>query len=477
MLKTDILIVDDDPVLAEMLTLHLGRAGYQATSASTLADGVALAHNGAFDVIFLDVQMPDGNGLQFFPRFAEAPSQPEIIIMTGSGDPDGAKKAIQLGAWSYLEKPNILREMLLPLTRALQFREEKKKINVMPVALKRDGIIGKSPSLRPCLDQLAKAAISDANLLITGETGTGKEVFARAVHDNSGRSQKAFVVVDCASLPETLIESTLFGHVKGAFTGADRTVSGLVKMAEGGTLFLDEIGEMPERIQKSLLRVLQERRFRPVGATREEVGDFRVIAATNRDLDQFVDHGLFRADLLYRLRSLTLHLPPLRERKEDIRPLARHFLIRLCDRARVTTKGMADELFDYLAAYDWPGNVRELQQTMEQVFANAVHHPTLFPNHLPAHIRVCKTLAGLKSDSISESTTASISAPTTLVSWKKYKTLNEADYLHQLIAIANGNIKEMCRISGLSRARLYQLLGLHGLGSAPIDQKTATQIA
>lgn len=476
MLRTDILIVDDDPVLADLLTLHLDRAGYQATSASTLEEGLALAHNGDFAVIFLDVQMPDGNGLHYFPRFVEVRSQPEIIIMTGLGDRDGAQKAIQLGAWSYLEKPNIIRDLLLPLTRALQYREEKSKINFMPVALKRDGIIGQSPRLAACLDQLAKAAINDANLLITGETGTGKEVFARSVHDNSGRSQQAFVVVDCASLPETLIESTLFGHVKGAFTGADRTVNGLIKMADGGTLFLDEIGEIPERIQKSLLRVLQERRFRPVGATREERSDFRVIAATNRDLDQLVDQGLFRADLLYRLRSLTINLPPLREREEDIRPLSRYFLARLCDRARVATKGMDDEFFDYLTAYHWPGNVRELKQTMEQVFANAVHHPTLFPNHLPAYIRVFNTLAGLKPALITKPITANIPPPT-LLSWKVYKTLNEADYLRQLVATANGNVKEMCRISGLSRARLYQLLSQHGHGSAPIGQTTDTQPA
>jgi len=180
---------------------------------------------------------------------------------------------------------------------------------------------------------------------------------------------------------------------------------------------------------------------------------------------------------LYRLRSLSLHLPPLRERKEDIRPLSRHFVSRLCDRAQVATKGMADEFFDYLAAYDWPGNVRELQQTMEQVFANAINHPTLFPNHLPAHIRVCKTLAGMKSDSIPEPSTTDIAAPSALVSWKTFKTHNEADYLRQLVTIANGNVKEMCRVSGLSRARLYQLLSLHGLGSAPIGQTIAAQFA
>ena len=460
----DILIVDDDPMLAEMLTGYLQRAGHHTASASTLTAGLEMAAGGHYEVIFLDVQMPDGNGLAALPLFAEVASGPEIIIMTGSGDSDGAKKAIQSGAWSYLEKPHILRDLLLPLTRALQYREEKKKISHIPVALKRDAIIGTSAALLQCLDQLAKAATSEANVLITGETGTGKELFARAIHDNSCRSDRTLVVVDCASLPETLIESTLFGHVKGAFTHADRTVSGLIKTAHGGTLFLDEVGELPERVQKTFLRVLQEHRFRPVGAIKEEHSDFRLVAATNRDLDQLASRGFFRPDLLYRLRSLTLDLPPLRERKEDIRPLARHFLNRLCDRARIDSKGIADELFDSLSIHDWPGNVRELQQTMEQVFANGIYLPTVFAYHLPEHIRVRKAVATFKEPSPGISILKPPLQTTPLPSWKDFKTEQEHFYLRYLHGVACGDIKEMCRLSGLSRARLYQLLSLHHVG-------------
>ncbi len=458
----NILIVDDDSMLTEMLSEHLEHAGHRPVIAASLAQGIEQARAYAFDVIFLDVKLPDGNGLEAFPHFSETVSRPEIIIMTGSGDPDGAVKAIQSGAWSYLEKPHVLRNLLLPLTRALQYREEKEKFGVIPVALKRDSIIGKAPCLTSCLDQLAKAAASEASVLITGETGTGKEVFARAIHDNSNRSKQAFVVVDCASLPETLIESTLFGHVKGAFTGADRTATGLIKMAHGGTLFLDEVGELPERIQKTFLRVLQEHRYRPIGGAHEEYSNFRVVAATNRDLSHDAESGTFRPDLLFRLRSLSLHLPPLRERKEDIRHLTRYFLARLCDRLKIAYKGVADEFFEYLTAYDWPGNVRELQQTLEQVFANAVHHPTLFAYHLPEHFRVRKTLAGMKSNSAVVQADNKELTATTPPPWKTFKAEQEKKYMQQLFYCSGGSIKKACALSGLSRARLYQLMNLHG---------------
>jgi len=461
----DILIIDDDFMLTEMLASHLKQAGYCVAIAATLADGVERARCGDFDVIFLDVQLPDGNGLDGFPALAGVSSQPQIIIMTGSGDPDGAKKAIQSGAWSYLEKPHVLRNLLLPLTRALQYREEKKRIDRIPTALKRDAIIGKSGLLGSCLDQVASAAASDAGVLITGETGVGKEIFARAIHDNSNRADKAFVVVDCASLPETLIESTLFGHIKGAFTGADRASAGLIKMAHNGTLFLDEVGELPERMQKTFLRVLQEHWYRPIGAAKEEFSNFRVIAATNRDLDQDAAAGEFRADLLYRLRSFALHLPPLRERKEDIRPLSRHFLTRLCDRAKLGQKGIADEFFEYLQAYDWPGNVRELQQTLEQVFANGVRHSTLYAYHLPEHIRVHKTLENIKNEAAESGGGLAGTVRTPLPTWKDFKSDKEREYLRQLLEATQSNIREACLVSGLSRARLYQLISLHNIGS------------
>jgi len=458
----NILIVDDDSMLADMLASHLKRADHRVEIATNLNLGIDRARADSFDVIFLDVQFPEGNGLDAFSQFAAVASQPEIIIMTGCGDPDGAKKAIQLGAWSYLEKPHVLRNLLLPLTRALQYREEKKKITVVPVALKRNTIIGKSPLMVHCLDQLAKAASSDASVLVTGETGTGKEIFARAIHDNSNRSQQAFVVVDCASLPETLIESTLFGHVRGAFTGADRTTTGLIQMAHGGTLFLDEIGELPEKMQKTFLRVLQGHQYRPIGGAKEEFSDFRVIAATNRNLDQEAATGTFRPDLLFRLRSFSLHLPPLRERKEDIRPLTRHFLARLCDRLKIAYKGIAEEFFEYLMAHEWPGNVRELQQTLEQVFANAVHHPTLFAYHLPERIRIHKTLKKIQARPVKMATDDDRSTLPALPPWKEFKTEVEKAYMQQLWESAGGSIREAGRISGLSRARLYQMVHIHG---------------
>ncbi|MBM9536092.1 sigma-54-dependent transcriptional regulator [Desulfobulbus alkaliphilus] len=459
----EILIVDDDVMLAEMLATKLQRSGYRAEIANTLKDGVDLARSRAFDVIFLDVQMPDGDGLDFFPQFKTVASNPEIIIMTGSGDPDGAKKAIRSGAWSYLEKPHVLENLLLPLTRVLQYRQEKNKIGAVPVALKREAIIGKSPLLKYCLDQLAKAAASDASVLITGKTGTGKEVFARALHDNSARAKHPFVVVDCASLPETLIESALFGHVRGAFTGADRSAGGLIKMAHGGSLFLDEVGEMPERIQKTFLRVLQEGRYRPVGGDKEEYSDFRVIAATNRNLEHDAENAIFRSDLFFRLRSFNIHLPPLRERKEDIRELTLHFLACLCDRLKIAHKGITEDYFEHLHAYDWPGNIRELQQTLEQVFAAAVRHPTLYAFHLPEHFRVRKTLEGMAAEQEQEHSDDGSQVARALPAWKEFKSTMEKNYLEHLLDCTGFNIIEACRISGLSRARLYQLINIHNL--------------
>ena len=458
-----VLVVDDDVMLADMLAAQLHRIGHRAEMAATLAQGIRLAQEGSFDVIFLDVQLPDGNGLEEFSRFAGVSSTPEIIIMTGSGDPDGAKKAIESGAWSYLEKPHVRRDLLLPLTRALQYRDEKKKINVVPVALKRDSLVGKSPALLACIDQLALAAQSEANVLITGKTGTGKEVFARTIHGNSRQAKQAFVVVDCAALAENLIESTLFGHVRGAFTGADRTSRGLIAMADGGTLFLDEVGEMPEGMQKKFLRVLQEHRFRPVGGAKEEVSNFRVIAATNRNLDRDVAAGRFRADLLFRLRSHAIHLPPLKERKEDIRLLTRFFLTRLCDRFKKEYKGIAEEFFEHLQAHDWPGNVRELQQTMEQVFAGAANHPTLFAYHLPDHFRLRMALEGINPAQSGKTPPAMPTGANCPVPWRAFKADMEKAYLNQLLAHAQGSIKEACTVSGLSRARLYQLFNQYDL--------------
>jgi two-component system NtrC family response regulator len=449
-----ILIIDDDRVLADMLLEQLEAGGHAAESAYTLATGLNLLRQGLFDIVLLDVQLPDGNGLEYIPIITVCASKPEVIIITGQGEADGAEKAIVSGAWSYIEKPYVIRELSLQLTRVLQYRREKQRVVAIPVSLKRDAIIGSSPAIKKCLDQVARASSSDASVLVTGATGTGKELFARAIHENSARAEKNFVVVDCASLPETLIESTLFGHVKGAFTNADSSQDGLVKHAHGGTLFLDEVGELPMNIQKTFLRLLQEHEYRPVGSTKQLYSDFRVVAATNRDLRECVEKGTFRNDLLFRLQAYTIDLPELRSRLEDVRELVLHFISKLCRRYGLEIKGIAADFTEALLAYHWPGNVRELYQTMEQVFTNPHLGPTCFAIHLPEKFRIQQARAGVKAKNpLPRQETGGV-----LPTWSAYKKKCELDYLSELKLVAGGNITEAARISEISRTRLYQLL-------------------
>ncbi|MEN8141031.1 MAG: sigma-54 dependent transcriptional regulator [Thermodesulfobacteriota bacterium] len=465
----EIFVVDDDLMLQKMLVTHLERSGHRARAAGTLAEGLKEVAEGDYDVVFLDVQLPDGDGLEQLTRFKAVSSAPEVIIITGKGDEFGAEKAILSGAWGYIEKPDVIKDLLLHLTRALQFRQGKNRVEQVPVSLKREAIIGNSQELNKCLDQVAQIAASDASVLITGETGTGKELFARAIHENSGRAGKKLVTVDCAALPENLIESILFGHVKGAFTGADTPGEGLVGLADGGTLFLDEVGELSLAIQKTFLRVLQEQSYRPVGSTTEKHSDFRVIAATNVDIDQCVAQGAMRSDLLYRLRSFSLCLPPLRERKEDIKPLTSYFLAQICDQAKVESKGVSPDFSEHLTGYDWPGNVRELRQVMEQVIAFTPQAPTLFAANLPEHFRIRQAKAGIQPVQPLSSSPTPVnsgsepefsSAPP---SWHDFKNSHEQRYIAQLMEYAQDNITVACQISGLSRTRLYQLRGKYGL--------------
>jgi two-component system, NtrC family, response regulator len=448
----NVLIIDDDEMICEMLGLMVEDLGHTFSYERTLGKGFERASQEEFDVIFLDIRMPDGNGLDFLPQIHELPTQPEVIIITGLGDPDGAEVAIKNGAWDYIEKSSSIKEMALPFTRALQYREEKKAKKPL-AALRLTGILGSSRAMHICLDHLAQASFSSVNVLITGETGTGKELFARAIHENSVRAASNFVVVDCTALPETLVESVLFGHEKGAFTGADKTQDGLVKHAHGGTLFLDEVGELPISVQKAFLRVLQEHRFRPVGAKHELASDFRLVAATNRDLDKMVKEGMFRSDLLFRLRTLTIELPPLTSRKEDIKDLAMHHMARICERYQIGTKGFAPEFFDALITYHWPGNVRELVNAMERAITVAYNSPTLFPKHLPVEIRVKMARSAIKKDAESNPP-AEQTSPTL----QEFRQSAERQYFLDLMVQVNGNINEACRISGLSRSRLYALL-------------------
>ncbi len=464
----NVLIVDDDRLISEAIAAIVRRHGHTPAEAATLQAGLREAREKDYDVIFLDVRLPDGDGLSALPDLRALPSNPEIIIITGFGDPDGAELAIRNGAWDYIEKPSSVQEMTLPLLRALQYREERRA--KAPINLKREGIIGKCPALLGAVDLVAQAAGNDVNVLIVGETGTGKELFAWAIHENSPRAHRNFVIVDCAALPETLVESVLFGHTKGAFTGADRHQEGLIKQADGGTLFLDEVGELPLSIQRSFLRVLQEHRFRPVGSSDEVKSDFRLVAATNRDLETMVRRGEFREDLLFRLRTIVIPLPPLRDCREDIKELTLFYMRKLSSRFKLEEKGFSPEFWDILEKYSWPGNVRELIQALEHALIAAKHEPILYSMHLPSHIRAEVAKRTLRKQQARPEEPAGSLRPEPGAELKTLKEVRDAAadeaekiYLQELLARTGGRIKTACEISGLSRSRLYTLFKKHNI--------------
>jgi two-component system NtrC family response regulator len=463
-----VLIIDDDPLIGDLLSMVFKRMDHETTVALTLEAGLQQVYAGCMDVVFLDVNLPDGNGLGLLPEISRAPCRPEVIIMTGAGDPEGAELAIKSGAWDYLEKGQASTQvMMLALTRALQYRHDKKGA-APPVLLKRAGIVGESRPIMDCLELVSQAAGGDSNVLLTGETGTGKELLARAIHENSDRADGNLVVVDCTALPENLVESLLFGHEKGAFTGADRTKTGLVPQADHGTLFLDEVGELPLNLQKSFLRVLQERRFRAVGSQVEKDVDFRLVAATNRNLEEMARQNLFRHDLLFRLRAFVIELPPLRDRLIDLQDLVMYHSTQLCRRYGLATKGYSPEFLETLKAHDWPGNVRELVNVLERALTKAWNEPTLFPKHIPEEIRIKSVHQVLGREPVELARQEVSSAPAGLPTWKEARAevLAEAerDYLQKLMDQTGYDLDQAIGVSGLKRSRLYQLLKKHGLG-------------
>jgi two-component system, NtrC family, response regulator len=458
-----VLIIDDDPKICLFFSKLLEQMGHEFYVANTINEGLKLSSNKDVDLVLLDLELPDGNGLQILPDLIKASSEPEVIIITGTGDVRGAQMAFKYGAWDYVQKPFLLDEVSLPITRALQYRKEK-KATLPPVHLIRSNIIGDSNAIRKCLEDVARASATDVSVLITGETGTGKELFARAIHENSKRVSKPFIAVDCGALPETLVESTLFGYEKGAFTGAQKKQDGLIAQADGGTLMLDEVGDLPLSVQKTFLRTLQERCVRPVGGESEKPVDFRLVAATNLDLDQMVKEKLFREDLLYRIRAMGIKLPPLREREKDIEEITMKKNHELAQRYGMETKAISLEFFQTLAAHHWPGNVRELINALEYVLASAGQDPTLFPKHLPPEYRT----AQLDFDPVMgpELKQQAIEMPDVgdeLPTLKDYRTRIEKNYLKTLLNKVQGNREKASQISGISQSRLYGLLKKHNL--------------
>jgi two-component system, NtrC family, response regulator len=450
-----ILIIDDDQQMNEALAAVVLDLGHSVFNAFSIKEGFSILNSEEVDVVFLDVRLPDGSGLKVLPKIRNLHNPPEVIIITAYENENGAELAINKGAWNYIKKPATLNDLKLSLVRALQYREEKSS---KPFLLKRDKITGKSKKINDALEKIVHVAQTETSVLITGETGTGKELFAQAIHGNSNFSDGNFVIVDCGSLPESLAESILFGHEKGAFTSAYTTQDGLIAQANGGTLFLDEIGELPLTIQKSFLRVLQERRFVPIGSQKEKHSKFRLIAATHRNLEDMVKTDTFRRDLYFRINSFTIELPSLRERTEDIRLLFYQFMEDYCKKHGVHIKGYTPEFLQAINTYDWPGNVRELKNTVDQIMASSRNQHSLFQVHLPNRIRI-KISKNEEREHINQNTSEVII--NNELSYKEFCLDMERQYFINLLSNSDGDKNKAILSSGLSKSQFYALLKKH----------------
>ncbi|MEX2165243.1 MAG: sigma-54 dependent transcriptional regulator [Sulfuricaulis sp.] len=361
-----ILIVDDEVVIRQALRRLLERHSYEVTEAGSVAEAESSLELASFDLVVADLRLPGAPGTAIIAKCAPAPA----LIMTSYGSVKSAVESMKLGAADYITKPFDHDEMLLVVRRLLEQRQLWRRAQVLQADLERDypvgGMIGNCAAMREVFDRIRKVAPTDSTVLILGESGTGKELVARAVHELSPRKEAPIVAVNCAAIPDTLIESELFGHEKGAFTGAIATHRGLVEAADGGTLFLDEIGELPAAAQARLLRVLQQGEIRRVGSPHARKVSIRLIAATHRNLEQRVTEGLFRSDLYFRLRVIDIRLPPLRERSEDLEALANFLLDKACRRLNRPPPQFAPQTIAAIHAHHWPGNVRELENAIER---------------------------------------------------------------------------------------------------------------
>ena len=385
-----VLLVDDEASMRDMLRIVLRRDGYEVLVADGVRAALAILEKEHIDLLLSDIRMPDGSGVDVVRAAKAANSDIVAFMMTAFASTDTAVEAMRLGAVDYFTKPFNVDELRLKIGQHLETRRLKEENVVLKRALNAthefSSLIGRSPAMLELFQLIETVARTPSTVLITGESGTGKEMVAKAIHVNSLRRDRSFVALNCGAVPETLLESELFGHVRGAFTGADANKKGLVEVAEGGTIFLDEIGEMNPSMQVKLLRVLQERRFRRLGGTTEVPADVRVVAATHQDLPALIAGGRFREDLFYRINVIQVQLPPLRERREDIGLLAERFLHTFAAQMAKPVTGIASEALRVLTAYHWPGNVRELQNVIERAVA-LEQTPVVLPETLPAHVR------------------------------------------------------------------------------------------
>jgi DNA-binding NtrC family response regulator len=442
-----VLLVDDDASLCETLALGLRKRGFVVEFRTAADEALRALDADDFDVVVTDLNMRGLGGIELCERIVGSRPDVPVLLLTAFGSLDSAVAAIRAGAYDFINKPVELDVLAIAVDRAAthrNLRQEVKRLRQESGRLPRfDALVGQSPAMQEAYDLIERVAAVDATVLVTGESGTGKEVVARTIHERSHRRGGPFVAINCAAMPETLLESELFGHAKGAFTDARTAEAGLFNRASRGTIFLDEIGDMPLGLQPKLLRVLQERTVRPVGGRDEVPVDVRVVVATNRDLESAIEEGRFREDLYYRINVVHIPLPPLRARSGDILPLAHHFLSHFASRAGKSVTGIAPAAAQKLAAYGWPGNVRELQNCMERAVA-LTRFDQIGVDDLPEKIReYLRSHVLVTSDDPSE-----------LVPLEEV----ERRYIARVMEAVGGNKTAAARILGIERKRLYRML-------------------
>lgn len=452
-MNKQVLVVDDDKDLCELLSMGLEQRGYSTRTVHTVEDAEAAMREGSFWATLCDVYLGSQDGLELCARATANYPQMSIIMMTGQGDLEVAIRAIRAGAYDFIPKPVKLDSVAMTLARADELRALRETVQRLQTESRRvhnDMIMGESRPMKRVFELITTVAPGEATVLITGESGTGKELVARSIHDQSKRSKGPFVAINCAAMTPTLLESELFGHMKGSFTDANRDRSGLFVQASGGTLFLDEVGEMALEMQAKLLRVLQENKVRPVGGDKEIPFDTRIVAATNRDLETEIEEGRFREDLFYRIHVVGISLPPLRTRGNDILKLAQHFVVEQAKRIGKSVVGVSSPVAQKLLAYDWPGNVRELQNAIEHA-VTLTQHDNLVPQDLPSKVR------DFHSSKIVVDTANPDEMP----------TLEEMErrYVRRVLDAVQGNKTQAARVLGVNRRTMYRKIERLGLES------------
>lgn len=448
-----ILIIEDDHDMCEMLEADLRGRGFTPYWYTSGSEGISALGSDIFDVILIDINLPDITGLALCRQFSANYPDIPVVMMTAFGSMETAISAIRAGAYDFITKPVDLDILALSLKRAVNHRTLQEKVNLLSNAIKQtqcfDDLIGESQPMKELFVLLTRIADTDISVLITGESGSGKELSARALHKHSRRAAGPLITINCSAVPETLLESELFGHVRGAFTDAKNDRKGLFLEAQNGTLFLDEVGEIPPALQPKLLRALEERCVRPVGGNTEVPFDVRIVAATNRDLESAVEDGTFREDLFYRLNVFHLEMPPLRSRGTDILLIAKHFLERFSCRQEKRVKGISAKAAEKLLAYSWPGNVRELRNAVEHAVA-LTSYDTIVPEDLPRKICTYQD----------EPILSGTHNPTELIPMQEV----ERRYILHVLKTTGGNRTLTAKILKLDRKTLYRKLQLFGVG-------------